>query len=168
MPHPLVLGMFAGHAAAATAARAARNLGVDRQHLSIVARSHDAEGDIADAAGVSPGAEIEDSRRAGLLGELGGHLLAAVAMVLPGVGPIVAAGPLAAGLGEAAGHLAGNLAGVLTKAGVPHDRAERWHHDIKSGAILLGAHAIGASADDLERVMRANGASDVVRAKWED
>lgn len=168
MSHPLVLGVFADRASASTAARAARNLGVDREHLSIVARTHDAEGTIADAAGVSPGSEIEDSRSAGLLGELGAHLLAAAAIVLPGVGPIVTAGPLAAGLGEAAGHLAGNLTGVLTRAGVAHDRAERWRREIGQGSILLGAHALGAGADDLERIMRANGATDVARATWED
>jgi hypothetical protein len=168
MSHPLVLGMFSDRAAAATAARAARNLGVDREHLSIVARTHDAEGTIAADAGVSPGAEIEDSRRAGLLGELSAHLLAAAAMVLPGVGPIVAAGPLGAGLGEAAGHLAGNFTGVLTRAGVAHDRAERWKREIEQGAILLGAHAIGADAADLERVIRANGAIDVASATWQD
>jgi hypothetical protein len=167
MPHPLVLALFGDAGAAATAARAARNLGVDREHLSIVARSHDMEGAIADDAGVSPGAEIEDSRRAGLVAELGAHLLAAAAFAMPGVGPIVTAGPLAAGLGEAAGHLAGNLTGVLTKAGVPHDRAERWRGAIESGSILLGAHAIGASPDDLERVMRANNASEVVTGMWE-
>src|SRR5215216_1213914 len=124
MPHPLVLGLFTDRSAAATAARAARNLGVDREHLSIVARTHDVEGAIAEAGSASPGAEMEDSRAAGLLGELSGHLLAAAAMFVPGIGPIVAAGPLAAGLGEAAGHLAGNLTTVLTKAGVAHDRAE--------------------------------------------
>lgn len=167
MPHPLVLALFADRASAATAARAARNLGVDREHLSIVARTHDLEGAIATDAG-SPGAEIEDSRAAGLLGELGAHLLAAVAIVLPGIGPIVSAGPLGAGLGEAAGHLAGNFIAVLTKAGVAQERAERWRHAIKDGSILLGAHALGAGAEDLARVMRANGASDVVTGQWDD
>lgn len=166
--HPLVLAVFPDRVAVATAARAARNLGVGREHLSIVARSHDIEGAIADDAGVSPGAEIEDSRRAGLLGELSAQLLAAAAFVLPGVGPIVTAGPLAAGLGEAAGHLAGSLTTVLTRAGVPPERAERWRHAIETGSILLGAHAIGAAAEDLERVMRANGATDVARATWDD
>lgn len=167
MAHPLVLAVFGDSTSAATAARAARNLGVNREHLSIVARTHDAEGQVAQDAG-SPGAEIEDSRTAGFLGELSALLLAAVAMVLPGIGPIVAAGPLAAGLGEAAGHAAGNLPAVLTRAGIPHERAERWRQEIERGSILLGAHAVGAEADDLERIMRANGANEVARASWED
>jgi hypothetical protein len=51
---------------------------------------------------------------------------------------------------------------------VPHERADRWRHEIQRGSILLGAHALGVDADDLERVMRANGATDVARANWDD
>lgn len=87
------------------AARDLRALGVSRERVSIVVRSHDEEGILAQTSGASPGSEIEDSRPASRLGELSGHLIAAVALVMPGIGPIVADGPLAAGLGEAAGHL---------------------------------------------------------------
>src|SRR5215218_2202693 len=122
MSHPLVLGLFADAAAAAGAARALRGIGLPPQRVSIVARSHDTEGEVADASGASPGSELEDSRPASRLGELSAHLLAAVALALPGVGTIVADGPLAAGLGEAAGHLAGGLARALEGAGMPrHD-----------------------------------------------
>jgi hypothetical protein len=104
-----------------TAARAVRALGVPRERLSIVARTHAEEGNLADATGASPGTEIEDSAIAARAGELGGYLIAAVAMVLPGIGPIVAGGPLAADLGEAAGHLAGGVAKALEHAGwTPH------------------------------------------------
>src|SRR5688572_5669749 len=106
MSHPLVLGMFDDTAAAAAAARALRGLGIAREHVSIVMRSHDEEEAVAEAAGASPGSDIEDSRLAGRLGELSGHVIAAIALVMPGIGPIVADGPLAAALGEAAGHAA--------------------------------------------------------------
>ena len=58
----------------------------------------------------------------------------------------MAAGPLAAELGEVAGHMAGDVAGdlkaTLVKAGLPESEAERWRAQIESGdAILLGAHA---------------------------
>src|SRR5687767_9998683 len=126
MAHDLVLGLFQQPAAAADAARALRALGVARDRVSIVAKNHDDEGVLANAAGASPGSEIEDSRPASRLGELSAHLLAAIAVVMPGIGPIVADGPLAAGLGEAAGHLAGSIAGTLEKAGLDGDRAEAW------------------------------------------
>ncbi len=120
MSHPVVLALFDDPATAATAARELRMLGVARERVSIVARSHDEEGAIARASGASPGSEIEDSAPASRLGgELSAHLLAAIALVMPGIGPIVADGPLAAGLGEAAGHLAGGLARTLEAAGLP-------------------------------------------------
>jgi len=90
MSHPLVLGLFDNPAEAAAAARALRSLGLLQQQVSIVAPSHDAEGELAEAAGASPGSELEDSRPASRLGELSAHLLAAVALMLPGIGPIVA------------------------------------------------------------------------------
>lgn len=138
--HPLVLSLFDDAAAAAEAARDLRNAGVPRERVSIVARSHEEEGELSKAAGASPGSEIEDSRQASRLGELSAHLIAAIAIVMPGIGPIVADGPLAAGLGEAAGHLAGGIARTLERAGLDGDTAERWESRIESGAFLIGAH----------------------------
>ena len=103
--HPVVLALFSDAASAAAAARELRDLGVPRERVSVVARSHDEEGRVAKASGASPGSELEDSAPASRLGELGGHLIAAIALVMPGIGPIVADGPLAAKMGEAAGHL---------------------------------------------------------------
>ena len=48
------------------------------------------------------GVELEQSRPAAIFGEIGGQMLAAIALVMPGIGPIVAAGPLAAELGKMA------------------------------------------------------------------
>ena len=45
---------------------------------------------------------------------------------MPGIGPIVADGPLAAGLSEAAGHVAGGVARTLERAGLDHGEAEEW------------------------------------------
>src|SRR5437868_2644473 len=123
MSHPLVLALFPSPSAAAAAARDLHAAGVTREQLSVIARGHDEAGALADQMDATPGVEIEDSRSAARLGELSGQVLAAVALVLPGIGPIVAAGPLSAGLGEAAGHVAGGIAAALTSAGVPREQA---------------------------------------------
>src|SRR5947207_15660607 len=96
MSHALVMALFHEAASAAAAARDLRTLGIPRERVSIVARTHDEEGALAQAAGASPGSEIEDSPTASRLGELAAHLAAAVAVVIPGVGPVMAGGPPAA------------------------------------------------------------------------
>ena len=168
MPHPLVLALFDNAASAAAAARELRGLGVPRERVSIVARSHDEEGTLANASGGSPGSEIEDSAPAGRLGELGGHLLAAIALVMPGIGPIVADGPLAAELGEAAGHLAGGVAHTLETAGLSRAEAEQWEADIHGGGFLVGAHVTADAVEAARGVMSRAGASRVAGGVWRD
>jgi len=168
MSHPLVIALFQDAAAAAGAARALRVLGIARERVSIVARSHDEEGAIADAAGASPGSEIEDSRAASRLGELAAHLAAAVAVVIPGVGPIVADGPLSAALGEAAGHVAGDIARALEKAGLSRDEASRWEKHIEEGAFLVGAHADNVPVETAREALTRAGGSPIAVGRWSD
>ncbi len=166
MTHPLVLGLFRDKATAALAARALRDLGLDPGTLSVVAKSHEEEGELATSVGATPGAEIEDSRAAARLGELGGQVLAAIALVLPGIGPIVSAGPLAADLGEAAGHMAGSVASVLRKAGLPENRAAEWQTRVRLGAVILGAHTTATQVEAVRSALRTSGAEDIELASW--
>ena len=158
--------MFETETGAATAAMALRATGVPRERVSIIARSPQMEGQLAEAVGATPGSEIEESRRASKLGELSAHLLAAIAVVLPGIGPILADGPLAADLSEVAGHLAGGVGAGLTRAGLDADRAAQWESDIAGGRVLVGAHV---SEADVARVVEAvtnAGASDMATVSW--
>jgi hypothetical protein len=168
MSHPLVLALFDNAVSAASAARDLRAMGLPRERVSIVARSHDEEGELARASGGSPGSEIEDSAPASRLGELSGHLLAAIAVVMPGIGPIVADGPLAAGLGEAAGHLAGGMTGTLEAAGLSHGDAEAWVADIDRGWFLIGAHATADSVESARATLVRNGAARITAGVWPD
>jgi hypothetical protein len=168
MSHPLVLATFDTAAAAAAAARALHGIGIARDQISVVTRSHDEEGALAEQMDATPGADIEDSRPAAILGELGGQVLAAIALVMPGIGPIVTAGPLSAGLGEAAGHVAGSVASVLAGAGLTDDRAATLQRAVESGAVLLGVHASGADVDAIRQVMTSAGARLVDVARWDD
>lgn len=168
MPHPLVLGLFDDSAAAADAARRLRDLGIPRERVSIVARSHDEEGALARTAGASPGSEMEDSAAASRLGELGAHLIAAIAVVMPGIGPIVADGPLAAGMGEAAGHLAGGIGRMLEAADIGQGDAERLASRIHAGAFLVGAHVDGGGIDQARQAFTSAGATEIVVGTWAD
>jgi hypothetical protein len=161
MSHPVVLALFDEATSAAGAARELRGMGIPRERVSIVARSHDEEGALSNASGASPGSELEDSRPASRLGELSAHLLAAVALVLPGIGPIVADGPLAAGLGEAAGHLAGGIARTLERIGLSEAEAAEWESRIERGDVMLGVHVDAATVGQIRERLVKSGASAV-------
>lgn len=166
------MALFSEPSSAAAAARELRALGIARERVSIVARSHDIEGSVADASDASPGSEIEDSRPASRLGELAAHLAAVVSVVIPGVGPIVADGPLAAALGEAAGHAAGDISRALEHAGLDGDEARRWEKRIEGGAFLVGAH-LDARVDRppveaARDVLLNHGGSPVAAGTWQD
>ena len=159
--HPIVLGVFDD--------RALHVAGIARDQISVVARNHDEEGALAEQMDASPGADVEDSRPAARLGELSALAIAAIAVVLPGIGSIVAAGPLSAGLGEAAGHVAGGVASVLTSAGVDAARAEQLQREVERGAILLAIHAPapGRGGDAVVRsALSGAGARDVQTVNW--
>jgi hypothetical protein len=168
MTHPLIIGLFDTAAAAAAAARELRGLGIPQQRVSIVARTHDEEGSLARATGATPGSELEDSRPAGRLGELSAHLLAAVAVGMPGIGPIVADGPLAAGLGEAAGHVGGGIVKTLEAVGIPAGDAASFEQRIIDGAILVGAHVDGTRIDAARTVLTETGATRIVEGVWRE
>ena len=58
MPHPLVIATFKTPVAAASAARELHAIGVPRDRISVVARSHDEEGALAEQMDATPGADI--------------------------------------------------------------------------------------------------------------
>lgn len=167
------MALFSDVSAAAAAARGAHALGVDRGDLSVVAHHHHDEKRISNQIDASPGSEIEHSPAASRLGELGGYILAAIAIGLPGTGAVVAAGPLAAELGEVAGHVGGQVAGdlkaTLIKAGMSDTDADKWRAQIEDGrAILLGVHARGGRADEIESLLAKDNVGGVVRTQWDD
>ena len=166
--HPLVVGLFDSDDQAISAARALRAMGVPHEAVSIVARTHDEEGVIARASGASPGSELEDSLTAARIGEIGAHMLSAMALVMPGIGPIVADGPLSAGLAEAAGHVAGGIARTLERVGLDRAEAEEWESKIRGGALLVGAHVSAEMIGDARRILSSNGAGQLATVDWTD
>lgn len=166
MSHPLVLALFDTPDDAARGSAAVHQIGVTREQISIVSRDHQEQGVLAQALDATPGADIEDSRPAARLGELSGQVLAAIALVLPGIGPIVAAGPLSAGLGEAAGHAAGGVASALKNAGVPDARAESLQRAVQGGSVLIGVHVLNGEVSTIREALAAAGATTVDVANW--
>jgi hypothetical protein len=77
----------------------------------------------------------------GVVGGTLGWLAGIGALAIPGVGPLVAAGPIMAALGgAAAGAAAGGVAGALVGLGIPELEAKQYESKIRDGNILLSVH----------------------------
>lgn len=88
---------------------------------------------IEESSGIAAGAGMGAA-----LGGVGGLLLGLSALAIPGVGPIVAAGPLAAALmGAGLGAAAGGLMGALTDLGVPETEAGYYAEGVRRGGVLV-------------------------------
>src|SRR5512140_786917 len=71
-----------------------------------------------------------------------GWLVGIGALAIPGLGPVIAAGPLMAALaGAGVGGAVGELTGALIGLGMPEFEAKRYEGLVKSGGILLSVHA---------------------------
>jgi len=103
---------------------------------------------------------------AGAGGVLGGTLglLAGIgALAIPGVGPLIAAGPVLAALsGAAAGAAVGGLTGALVGLGIPEVEARSYEGKIKGGNILIAVHTESRDMESAAKdVLKQAGAHDV-------
>ncbi|MEY2409898.1 MAG: hypothetical protein QOF48_2568 [Verrucomicrobiota bacterium] len=76
-----------------------------------------------------------------VLGGTLGWLAGIGALAIPGVGPLVAAGPIAAALsGAAVGGAVGGITGGLIGMGIPEYEAKRYEGKVREGGILISVH----------------------------
>jgi len=99
------------------------------------------------------------------LGGILGWLVGIGAIAIPGVGPLVAAGPVVAALaGAGAVGATGGLVGGLIGAGIPEIEAKRYAGRIREGGYLISVHCDDRTwAKRAEEILEATGGRDVVR-----
>src|SRR4029450_7479409 len=91
-------------------------------------------------------------------------LLAGIgALAIPGVGPLIAAGPIMATLaGAGAGGAAGGVIGALIGMGIPEYEAKRYEGRVKSGQILLSVHCDDSDwTKKAKDILERTGAEDI-------
>ena len=106
------------------------------------------------AAGASAG---------GLLGGTLGWLAGIGALAIPGVGPLIAAGPIMGLLsGAAVGAATGGLAGALVGYGIPELEAKQYEGKVKGGNILMSVHTDdGSEVSRAKEIFRKYNAEDI-------
>ncbi|WHY02597.1 general stress protein [Neobacillus sp. DY30] len=113
--------------------------GYASEDISVIGKDKDVVKDINDTTGTTTEkSALTGAATGGALGGILGLLAGVGALAIPGIGPIVAAGPIAATLtGAAAGAGIGGLAGVLVGLGIPEDEADRYEGYVKEGKFLV-------------------------------
>ena len=153
--------LYDNHSVAQQAVRRLEAAGVPHSDISLVAnnsdgwfgtnkkvdRDHDGVDDRAEGAGKGAGIGAGVGGAAGLMAGLG--LLA-----IPGLGPVVAAGWLAAtAVGAAAGAATGGIVGALTEAGVSEADAHSYAEGVRRGGTLVSARVAEADRSRFDTVL---------------
>jgi tetrahydromethanopterin S-methyltransferase subunit C len=99
----------------------------------------------------------------GVIGGSLGLLAGIGALAIPGVGPLIAAGPIMASLaGLGIGGAVGGLVGALVGMGIPEYEAKRYEGAVKGGGTLLSVHCDTSEQIDAAKAsLKATGATDV-------
>ena len=158
-----VTGLFDDYSDASAAVTALEARGIPSDDISIVsnnAHERDGHDESNTAEGAGTGAGI-----GAVVGGAGGLLTGLGLMAIPGVGPVVAAGWLAATAvgavaGAVAGGAAGGLIGALTSSGVSEEHAHVYAEGVRRGGSLVTARVEDSMQTEAEAILQ--------RSNWVD
>jgi hypothetical protein len=151
-----------------------RSAGFREDSVSIVGRSE--SGRVTDSSndGDDDGVNKSGAVKGALGGAAAGTLLGIAALAIPGVGPLAAAGAIAAGavpeaaaIGAGVGATAGGVSGLLSKHGVSHDDSKYYEGQINNGGIFVSVDAdnAGGSIEDAREILYRNGGHSANRQR---
>jgi hypothetical protein len=99
----------------------------------------------------------------GVLGATFGLLAGIGVLAIPGIGPLIVAGPIISALaGMGAGGALGGIIGALVGIGIPEFDAKRYEGRIQEGHVLLSVHCDCTSRiSRASNLLRHTGAQDI-------
>jgi len=151
-----VVGVFHEQSRTQEAVRALRQAGFREEQISVLGRNGDKDtGTEGEGTHAVAGAATGAAAGAGIaaLWSLGMSF-----GVVPVIGPILAAGPIAAALLSAAGGAAaGGLLGALVGMGIPEEDAKYYEGEVHAGRFLVTVHADGRR-DEAWTILQRHGA----------
>jgi len=143
------------------------NAGFDRNSISIIAENADDRHSayLTDRDRDTSGDDVGKGAGIGAaLGGVGGLLVGLGALAIPGVGPFVAAGPIAAALaGAGIGAVTGGIIGALVDLGIPEEEAQIYSESVRRGHVLVAAQVPDSQVAQASRIMERQGLVDVDR-----
>ena len=170
-----VVGLFDDFAEAQSVVQDLVNAGFSRNDISIAANQtasgYTGDGATVGTAGTGEGHAVgKDAGIGAGIGGVVGLLVGLGALTIPGIGPVLAAGPLAAALGVTVGStvtgavvggVVGGLVGALTHIGVPKEHAEYYAEGVRRGGTLVTVNAPDDQAEEAVDILNGHGAVDI-------
>lgn len=139
MQEKYVVGYYDTEREAVHAIEKLKREGYRNEDISVISKNkEDADHITEETDTKAPEGAAAGAATGGVLGGLGGVLAGLGTLAIPGIGPVVAAGPIVAGItGAAAGASVGGLAGALIGMGIPEDEARQYSEYVNEGKILV-------------------------------
>jgi len=173
-----VTAIFINREAAERAANSLVDLGAQNEHISMLARGEEGKVTSTPATGrqgehdfVEPAREVGDSgaplttsdegdaARGAAVGAVAGLAAGLLALTIPGIGLVLAAGPLA--LAAASGAIAGGVYGGLRDIGIDETAARDYEERLRGGNVLLTALIPPMSEARVRVILDEHGAEDI-------
>ena len=162
-----VFGIFTTRTGAETAVDRLIAAGFRSDDVSVLAPDQKATRELATEKNTkAPEGATTGATAGGAIGGTLGLLAGIGALAIPGVGPLIAAGPIMGALaGMGAGAATGGLIGALVGMGIPEYEAKRYEGRVKDGGILVSAHCDDSHLVSKGKdVLEASGAEDISSA----
>lgn len=159
-----VFGIYPNIASAEAAVDQLVSAGFSETAVSVLMADTDSTREFAHRkATKAPEGTATGAAAGGVVGGTLGLLAGLGALAIPGVGPLIAAGPIMATLaGLGAGGAVGGLIGALAGLGIPEYEAKRYEGRVKDGGVLLSVHC--NTSDEIKQAkdyLKATGAEDI-------
>ena len=138
--------------------------GFSNQDISVLMSDRQGSKDFAAEKNTkAPEAATTGGAVGGAVGGTLGLLAGIGALAIPGVGPLIAAGPIMATLaGVGAGGVVGGIVGALVGLGIPEYEAKRYEGRVRTGQILLSVHCDNSEwVKRAKETLEATGAEDI-------
>jgi hypothetical protein len=137
-----VFGIYSDRLSVEEAVEALRAAGFRGTDISVLFQENQGTKDFAHEKGTKA---PEGATAGGIVGGISGGVLGWLtgigALAIPGLGPLIAAGPIVAALaGVGAVGALGGVIGALAGMGVPEYEAKRFEGRIKQGGVLMSVH----------------------------
>ena len=154
-----VVGLFRSTDQAEPAIRDLKAAGFSDSQIGVLMQDRAEERRLATDTGTKAGeGAAAGAVGGGVLGGIVGLLAGVGALVIPGIGPLIAGGALASTLaGAGIGAAAGGIIGALIGMGIPEEDARYYETGLREGGILVTVDA-GDAAELARRILLETGA----------